>query len=85
MQRCDVVLHDRLVPLSILDRVRCDAGIIPVSKAPGGRGWPQERINALMIERAKAGDRVLRLKCGDPMIFGRGGEERDALTEAAFL
>lgn len=82
MQRCDVVLHDRLVPPSILDRIRRDAEIIPVGKAPGGRGWSQERINALMIERAKAGDRVLRLKCGDPMIFGRGGEEREALRQA---
>ncbi len=82
MQRCDVVLHDRLVPAAILDRIRRDAEVIPVGKAPGGKGWSQDRINAVMIERAKAGDRVLRLKCGDPMIFGRGGEERDALIEA---
>lgn len=82
MQRCDVVLHDRLVPPAILDRVRRDAEIIAVGKAPGGKGWPQELIHQLMIDRAKAGDRVLRLKCGDPMIFGRGGEERDALIEA---
>lgn len=82
MQRCDVVLYDRLVPAAILDRVRRDAELIPVGKAPHNRGWPQDRINALMIERARAGDRVLRLKCGDPLIFGRGGEERDALLEA---
>lgn len=82
MQRCDVVLHDRLVPDAILDRIRRDAEIIPVGKAPGGKGWPQDAINTLMVERAKAGDRVLRLKCGDPMIFGRGGEERDALRAA---
>jgi uroporphyrin-III C-methyltransferase/precorrin-2 dehydrogenase/sirohydrochlorin ferrochelatase len=82
MQRCDVVLHDRLVPLAVLDRVRRDAEMIPVGKAPGGKGWPQEAINQMMIERARAGDRVLRLKCGDPMIFGRGGEERDALINA---
>ena len=82
MQRCDVVLHDRLVPRAVLDRIRRDAELIPVGKAPGGKGWPQNVINALMIERTKAGDRVLRLKCGDPMIFGRGGEERDALLHA---
>lgn len=82
MQRCDVVLYDRLVPTAILDRVRRDAELIPVGKAPGNRGWSQKAINALMIERARAGDRVLRLKCGDALIFGRGGEERDALTEA---
>ncbi|MEM7042595.1 MAG: siroheme synthase CysG [Pseudomonadota bacterium] len=82
MQRCDVVLHDRLVPKAVLDRIRRDAEIIPVGKAPGGKGWPQDAINQLMIDRAKAGDRVLRLKCGDPMIFGRGGEERDALIKA---
>ncbi len=82
MQRCDVVLHDRLVPPAILDRIRRDAETIPVGKAPGGQGWSQPRINRLMIQRAKAGDRVMRLKCGDPMIFGRGGEERDALIEA---
>ncbi|MEM9629037.1 MAG: siroheme synthase CysG [Pseudomonadota bacterium] len=82
MQRCDVVLHDRLVPKAILDRIRRDAEIIPVGKAPGGKGWSQDAINQLMIERANAGDRVLRLKCGDPMIFGRGGEERDALIAA---
>ncbi len=82
MQRADVVLHDRLVPGAILDRIRRDAEIIPVGKAPGGKGWSQERINEVMIERSQSGDRVLRLKCGDPMIYGRGGEERDALIEA---
>ena len=82
MQRCDVVLHDHLVPPAILDRIRRDAVVIPVGKAPGGKGWSQKAINSLMIERANAGDRVLRLKCGDPMIFGRGGEERDALAQA---
>ena len=82
MQRCDVVLHDRLVPSAVLDRVRRDAEIISVGKSPGGKGWPQDAINQVMIDRAKAGDRVLRLKCGDPMIFGRGGEERDALIQA---
>jgi uroporphyrin-III C-methyltransferase/precorrin-2 dehydrogenase/sirohydrochlorin ferrochelatase len=82
MQRSDVVLHDRLVPPAILDRIRRDAELIPVGKAPGSKGWSQDAINALMIERARAGDRVLRLKCGDPMIFGRGGEERDALIAA---
>ena len=82
MQRCDVVLHDRLVPAALLDRIRRDADIIDVGKAPGGVGWPQDRINKVMIDRARAGDRVLRLKCGDPMIFGRGGEELDALRQA---
>lgn len=82
MQRCDIVLHDRLVPDAILDRIRRDAERISVGKAPGGKGWPQDKIDQLMIERARAGDRVLRLKCGDPMIFGRGGEEKDALIEA---
>ncbi|MEZ5933498.1 MAG: siroheme synthase CysG [Alphaproteobacteria bacterium] len=82
MQRCDVVLYDRLVAPAILDRVRRDAEFIAVGKMPGGAGWSQERINALMIERAMLGQRVLRLQGGDPTIFGRAGEEIDALRAA---
>jgi uroporphyrin-III C-methyltransferase/precorrin-2 dehydrogenase/sirohydrochlorin ferrochelatase len=82
LQDADVILHDRLVPAAILDLARRDAARICVGKAAGGIGSSQEEINALLIEHANQGKRVVRLKGGDPFIFGRGGEELQALAAA---
>jgi uroporphyrin-III C-methyltransferase/precorrin-2 dehydrogenase/sirohydrochlorin ferrochelatase len=71
-----------LVPQAILDMARRDAALISVGKAAGGIGSTQEEINALLIEHASSGKRVVRLKGGDPFIFGRGGEELEALARA---
>jgi uroporphyrin-III C-methyltransferase/precorrin-2 dehydrogenase/sirohydrochlorin ferrochelatase len=80
MQRADVVLHDRLVPADILDLVRRDAERVFVGKKPGDQALRQEQISGLMIDLARQGKRVLRLKSGDPFVFGRGGEEIEALS-----
>lgn len=82
MQDADVILHDRLVSEAVLDLARRDATRISVGKAAGGIGSTQEEINRLLIEHARAGKRVVRLKGGDPFIFGRGGEELEALAQA---
>jgi uroporphyrin-III C-methyltransferase/precorrin-2 dehydrogenase/sirohydrochlorin ferrochelatase len=79
MQQADLVVYDRLVGADILDYARRDAERVYVGKAKGGHGHGQEWINALMVREAKAGKRVVRLKGGDPFIFGRGGEELDYL------
>ncbi len=75
LERADVVVHDRLVPPQLLHRVRPEALIIDAGKAPGGRGCSQEWINHLLVAHAREGRRVVRLKGGDPFVFGRGGEE----------
>ena len=80
MQRADVVLHDRLVPAGILDLVRRAAERVFVGKKPGDQALRQEQISRLMIDLARQGKRVLRLKSGDPFVFGRGGEEIEALS-----
>jgi uroporphyrin-III C-methyltransferase/precorrin-2 dehydrogenase/sirohydrochlorin ferrochelatase len=82
LQDADVILHDRLVPRAVLDMARRDATRICVGKAAGGAGSTQAEINALLIEHAQHGKRVVRLKGGDPFIFGRGGEELEALHKA---
>jgi uroporphyrin-III C-methyltransferase / precorrin-2 dehydrogenase / sirohydrochlorin ferrochelatase len=82
LQDADVILHDRLVPLEVLDLARRDAARICVGKAAGHVGSTQEEINALLIELANQGKRVVRLKGGDPFVFGRGGEELQALAKA---
>jgi uroporphyrin-III C-methyltransferase/precorrin-2 dehydrogenase/sirohydrochlorin ferrochelatase len=82
LQDADVILHDRLVPPGVLDLARRDAARICVGKAAGHLGSTQEEINALLIEHANQGKRVVRLKGGDPFVFGRGGEELQALAAA---
>ena len=82
LQDADVIMHDRLVPPALLEYSRRDAELICVGKAAGGGGMPQESINQLLIEHARRGRRVVRLKGGDPFMFGRGGEELEALVHA---
>jgi uroporphyrin-III C-methyltransferase len=82
LQDADVILHDRLVAPAVLDMARRDARRICVGKAAGSIGSTQAEINALLIEHARQGRRVVRLKGGDPFIFGRGGEELEALRKA---
>lgn len=80
MQRADVVLYDSLVSAPILDRVRRDARKLFVGKQKAAHAVPQEDLNRMMVELAQAGQRVLRLKGGDPFVFGRGGEELETLA-----
>jgi uroporphyrin-III C-methyltransferase/precorrin-2 dehydrogenase/sirohydrochlorin ferrochelatase len=76
LQDADVIIHDRLVGPAILDYARRDADLINVGKTPGRHGHSQDEINALLAHHAGQGKRVVRLKGGDPFIFGRGGEEQ---------
>ena len=78
----DVILYDRLIPGAALDGARPDAELQFVGKEGGGESVPQERTEALMVARAREGNSVVRLKGGDPLVFGRGGEEALALRAA---
>lgn len=80
LQEAEVILHDRLVSSEVLDLARRDADRIEVGKTGRGHSVPQERIHELLLEHARAGKRVVRLKGGDPFIFGRGGEELEFLA-----
>src|SRR6266436_8705800 len=82
LQDADVVFYDELVSSEILDRIRRDAARVPVGRRVGKPGIGQHAINRLMVEAARSGQRVVRLKGGDPFVFGRGGEEVEALREA---
>jgi uroporphyrinogen III methyltransferase/synthase len=78
----DVILHDRLIPRDALAAARPDAEILYVGKEPGDASVPQDGIEELLIDRARQGKIVVRLKGGDPFVFGRGGEEAEALAAA---
>ncbi|HZU40156.1 MAG TPA: uroporphyrinogen-III C-methyltransferase [Solirubrobacteraceae bacterium] len=79
--RAEVIVHDRLIPESALDRARADAQLHYVGKEGGGPSMAQAEIEALLVEHGRAGREVVRLKGGDPFVFGRGGEEAETLRE----
>ena len=81
MQKADVVVYDRLVSPEVLELVRRDAEKVYVGKAQSNHTLPQQDISQLLVTKAKEGNRVVRLKGGDPFIFGRGGEEIDTLLQ----
>ena len=76
----DVVLYDRLIPPGALDGARPEAELRYVGKEPGRPAVAQDEINGLLVGLGRAGRRVVRLKGGDPFVFGRGGEEAEALA-----
>jgi len=82
LAEADVVVADRLAPRDVLAGLDSDVEVIDAGKAPHAQHLSQEQINALLVERARAGQRVVRLKGGDPFVFGRGGEEALACVRA---
>ena len=82
IQSADVIVHDRLVDARLLDMANPSASLVDVGKVPGGRGRTQANINELLVREARRGKAVVRLKGGDPFVFGRGGEEAEALADA---
>ena len=80
--QADVVLADALIPVEALDAVRPDAEVVDVGKIGGGRQVPQDVTTQLLVDRALEGKRVVRIKGGDPFVFGRGGEEAQACVAA---
>jgi uroporphyrin-III C-methyltransferase len=85
LESCDVVIYDYLVNPEMLSNVRTGAEHIYVGKVGGGRQTPQDEINHLLIRHAQRGQRVVRLKGGDPFLFGRGAEEAEALRDAGVM
>lgn len=83
ISHADVILYDHLIPTELLRLARPSAELISVGKFANRHTLPQDQINALLIEKAKAGKTVVRLKGGDPYLFGRGGEEAEACVDAA--
>ena len=82
LQSADIVFYDRLVGAGVLDLINPVAEMVPVGKSKGEHSVPQDIIQLKLIEAAKGGKMVVRLKGGDPFVFGRGGEEVDALRAA---
>jgi uroporphyrin-III C-methyltransferase/precorrin-2 dehydrogenase/sirohydrochlorin ferrochelatase len=82
LSEADVVVADRLAPRELLDELPADVELVDVAKLPRGRAAAQEEINRVLVERAKDGKRVVRLKGGDPFVFGRGFEEALACADA---
>ncbi|MEH0071442.1 uroporphyrinogen-III C-methyltransferase [Pannonibacter sp. Pt2-lr] len=82
LQEADVIVHDALVPDPVVAMGRRDAQRISVGKRKGAHSVPQGEINKVLVELAEAGHKVVRLKAGDPLVFGRAGEEMEALREA---
>lgn len=82
LQEADVIFYDRLVDEDVLELARRDAERVFVGKTPGAHSWPQDRITEVIVAEAKKGRRVVRLKSGDPGIFGRAGEELTGAHEA---
>src|SRR5215217_4000226 len=78
----DAILYDRLIPAQALEDARPDAELRYVGKQPGAAALSQDATNELLVELGRAGKRVVRLKGGDPFVFGRGGEEAEALAAA---
>ena len=85
LESAEVVVYDRLVDRRLLDRAGPNAELIDVGKSPGKGGSRQNDINALLVAKSKEGKRVVRLKGGDPFVFGRGGEEAEALRAEGIL
>ncbi len=82
LQQADVVYYDRLADPALLAHAPAQAALVYVGKAPGQHALPQPQINALLVQASRAGQRVVRLKCGDPGVFARGAEEAAALSDA---
>ena len=82
LQAADVIVHDQLVPDAVIEMGRRDAERISVGKKKGHHSFTQAQINGLLVRLAREGKRVARLKSGDPMVFGRAGEELAALRKA---
>lgn len=82
LREADVVVHDRLAAPGLLKECRPEAELIYVGKGPGSYRVPQEEINSILVQKAREGKLVVRLKGGDPFVYGRGGEEAAALAEA---
>jgi uroporphyrin-III C-methyltransferase/precorrin-2 dehydrogenase/sirohydrochlorin ferrochelatase len=82
LAEADVVVTDRLGPTAVLDELPADVEVIDVGKTPGNHAVPQHEINRILVERAQRGQHVVRLKGGDPFVYGRGGEEVIACREA---
>src|SRR5690348_8270132 len=82
LEQADVIVYDALANPEILGWTRADAEIIFAGKRPGEKTFSQDEINALLVEKARLGKNVVRLKGGDPFVFGRGGEEAQALVAA---